>query len=616
MKFDLKSSTAGFLIFWAVIFLITPAALALAENPNPSLTDKISQLSNEKLWLRLLHLASSETPVISSGFYLSATPPAHIDPKNELESNLREAQNSAQYRCRFPARDEWLRDHFPELSFAGKAPCADLDTWRNSEDVSSISLVYPDRNMQTSLGVFSHTFLKLNLSRWSLNSNLNIALGFAAELNPQEPMVKMISKGLSGGYIAKFTFSTYDTEVSRYGESESRDIFEYELNLTKKELNFLLNHTWELQDAEFHYYFLNGNCSYHLLTLLEIARPGLDLTSHFHFVTVPSTSLRVVLQQENLIKSKRWIPGKQTRENQMLGQLSPKGKTFFKNWRHQTKADRLSDALRAADLSAEEEMVVLDLLAESSRGKSELAGLRKEVLNRRSLLPRAQDSNENFFPKDNPETAHGVELIGGGYGGDTSRSSGWFQLRYRQSLHNMMDPPEGYFKNSTFELADIRLRYSSERQFENSSVTLFNAVLLLPSTDEQFHFSWQARSRVSDVLKFPTWQNGGGLGWAKEFGASTFYTMAIADSYMDKNEKLGLGTFAGASVGLALNVFDHFRIRGNLDQLWPLQSNRDGNYYQGELQAAYSHSTSWSVQLDVINSWREQSIVLETLFYY
>jgi hypothetical protein len=617
VKRDHKKLNAGLRVLCTLIFAIIPMAYSFGtESKNVPHENKIALLSQDKQWLRLLHLAAAETKVISSGFYLSTNTDSYINPKTELELNLQQAQNNNQYRCQFPARDQWIREHFTETNFVTESPCFEFDSWRNSQSVDSISIVYPDRNMQTSLGVFSHTFLKFNLARWPINSNLNIALGFAAELNPHESMVQLVSKGLFGGYIAKFTFSNYYAEVNRYGESESRDIFEYKLALTKDEINFLLKHLWELKDAEFHYYFLNGNCSYHLLTLLEIARPELDLTSHFNFFTVPSTSLRVVLSQNNLISDRHWTPGKQTRQNQMMSQLSSKGKVFYQKWRFEKQGHLSMDSFRSEDISLDEEIIILDLLAESTRGNPESADFRKEVLNIRSNLPAGKDQNANVFPKGNPETAHGVELVSVGIGHDPARPDSWVQMRYRIALHNFVDPPEGYSNDSTFELGDLRIRYSGSEQTENSSFTIINAVILQPWADNQYPLSWEARSRFIDFLKSATWQNSGGLGLAKTFDTMTLYSMVIADSYMDKNEKAGVGIFAGASAGVAINIFDKFRIKGNVDHLWKVQSNIDQDYNQGELQIGFSKSTTWSTQLSLVNSWRERSLLLEALYYY
>ena len=65
---------------------------------------------------------------------------------------------------------------------------------------------------------------------------------------------------------------------------ENRDVWEYELNLEPHEIERLLAHTWELGFTRFDYYFFDENCSYHLLSLLDVARPGVELTDPSHLV--------------------------------------------------------------------------------------------------------------------------------------------------------------------------------------------------------------------------------------------------------------------------------------------------------------------------------------------
>ena len=581
--------------------------LALSAFASPLEDQKLESLSRDRSWLRLLHLSAPNTQVLSDSFYLSKLPAKKVDLFAELQTNLQQAQTNSQYRCQFPARDQWLRSHFLEKAFAAKTACAELERWKASQSIRSVSIVYPDHSLESSLGVFSHTFLKFNSAQRPLTSRLNVALSFSAQFDPKDSILKLASMGFFGGYIGKFTMTNYYTEVNRYGEDESRDIFEYELNLSKSEIDFLLDHVWEIKEADFRYYFLNGNCSYHLLTLLEIARPDLDLTSHYHFVTVPLESLKLVLAQKNMIKSQHWLPGKETRHEQLVKSLSAKAFALYKTWRNQKQVDGFLESLRRASLAPEEKAALLDLLAESPE-------LRSQVLNLRSQLSPPHDPIEQSISTD-LQNSHGAQMISLGAGSQQS-SSNWTQFRYRFVLHNLLDPFEGYFKNITMEALDLRLHYTSDEQFENSSFTLINALVLKPWNEDQHFLTWQGQSRIHDFLHQPYWQNSGGLGLTKNFDGFDLYTLAIADTELDRNEKNGLGLFSGGSVGLALTIFEKYKFRANLDHLWPLQSNHDTDFWQGEVQGSFSTSSRYSLQLSLVNSWREQSALLESLTYF
>lgn len=605
MKLDHKKFTLVFLFF-----LIASTSSLQASG----FSSKITTLAKDILWLRLLHLAAPGTQVTSNSFYLSTS--SIIDPAVELQANLNEARTKSDYQCRFPARDQWLRTHFPELTFAPPTPCHELENWLKSYSIQSLSLVYPNHSLESSLSIFSHTFLKLNSANYPLDSNLNIALGFAAELDPRDSFFKMLSLGVSGGYIGKFTVTNYYTEVNRYGEAESRDIFEYDLNFTKEEIDFLLKHVWEIQDAQFHYYFFNGNCSYHLLTLLEIARPELSLTSQFRYFTIPLTSVKVILAQKDLIKDQRWIPGKKTRQEQMIKGLSTEGASIYRHWRRQKQAMGLSTTLARANLSIEEQSIVLDLLAESTRGKSDFSQLRTEALNLRSHLPARAQTMKAPSLQEWPQHSHDAHALSIGLGHEQLGALSHIQFRYRIAVHNILDPSEGYFRTTNLEVGDFRIRYAADKGFENSSLTFFNAFLLNPWSEEEHWPTWQVNSRLLDFLSRAKWQNSGGLGLANSIGDFSLYTLVLADSYIDSKEKSGMGIFSGVSLGFIFAGSNKFKLRGNLDRLWPLQSFQEKDFWQGELSSSYSFSIRHSVQLSFVNSWRERTGLLEFLSYF
>ncbi|NIY13482.1 MAG: DUF4105 domain-containing protein, partial [Nitrospinaceae bacterium] len=77
--------------------------------------------------------------------------------------------------------------------------------------------------------------------------------------------------------------------------------WEYELNLTPDQMDYLLRHIWELGEIYFDYYYLQENCSYHMLTTLEAAVPDLHLSDRFFFSVQPADTLKLLTEQRNLI---------------------------------------------------------------------------------------------------------------------------------------------------------------------------------------------------------------------------------------------------------------------------------------------------------------------------
>lgn len=588
--------------------------IAEIKTPDPK---KIEDLAKDRSWLRLLHLDAPDTQAMTATFYLSQPPLSsryHVDALSELKINLERAQTDSQYRCQFPARHQWLQQHFTDTMWAPHKPCPELDRWRLEHPIQSVSIVYPNHSLGTSLSLFSHTFLKFNSAKLPINSSLNLSLGFAADLGADDSVFKMIYFGLFGGYIGKFTISNYYTELNRYGEAEARDIFEYDFTFNKNEVDLLMNHIWELRDIHFRYYFLNGNCSYHLFTLLEIARPELELSSQFHFVTIPLSSLKAILAQKGLTKDQRWVPGKQSRQKLLMQNLSPNAVAIYRQQKKQKSPAALAESLK--DLSAKEQTIVLDLLSEANRGEASFAELRKNALSLRSQLPPDTTPLDTTLPKDLPQSSHDAHLWSVGAGYEQNDKISLLQLRYRFVLHGIMDPQIGHSPNTNLEVGDFRVRYSDKKKYDGSSFTIANAVLLSPWSEDEHSPSWQISSQILDFLNHASWKNSAGVGATIATRDISLYSMAIADSFMDQKEKLGMGVFAGASLGLVFNGFNKFKIRTHLDYMWPLQSLQENNFWQGELQGSYSFSTARSLQLSFTNSWREQLGLIELVNYF
>src|SRR5690606_9684896 len=98
----------------------------------------------------------------------------------------------------------------------------------------------------------------------------------AAETDETNGVV-FAAKGLFGGYPGLFSITPYYEKVKEYNDLENRDIWEYELAFTPAETRRLLEHAWELGQVNFDYYFLSENCSYQLVALMDVARPGRHL---------------------------------------------------------------------------------------------------------------------------------------------------------------------------------------------------------------------------------------------------------------------------------------------------------------------------------------------------
>ena len=104
-----------------------------------------------------------------------------------------------------------------------------------------------------------------------------------------------------GGFPGRYAVLPFYVKIQEYNNFESRDLWEYELLLSPDEMQWLVLHLWELRPTSFDYYFFQENCSYQMLTLIEAAKPELELTSQFVFHVIPADTVKVLRNLTGLL---------------------------------------------------------------------------------------------------------------------------------------------------------------------------------------------------------------------------------------------------------------------------------------------------------------------------
>lgn len=186
---------------------------------------------------------------------------------------LRWRPAGSEARCRFPARYHFLADALGWQEDAPLAHCEEYLQWRTEIPMGRAVLVFPAAYLNSPSSMFGHTLLRLDRddtdSVW-----MSWAVNFGAMVQPSDNSIFYIYRGLAGGYPGYFSIVPYVTKIQDYAHLENRDMWEYPLTLDTDEMNWLVEHLWELKDTRFEYYFFDENCSFRLLELMEVARPG------------------------------------------------------------------------------------------------------------------------------------------------------------------------------------------------------------------------------------------------------------------------------------------------------------------------------------------------------
>ena len=274
---------------------------------------RTNHLAQRQEWLDLLHFKPypyrpGRHSLADDPDFFNA-PDGNTDAEAELEatlaaffSDVEETDTVQNPQCRFIARYHWLKDelHFDPVRLP-EQPCGRFKHWRESLDPHEITLVFPVAYLNNPASMYGHTLLRVDTRDQDEHTRLlAYSISYAAATDETSGLVFAV-KGLTGGYPGMFSVAPYYLKVRKYSDIENRDIWEYRLALTPQELDRLLMHAWELGPTRFDYYFFDENCSYHLLSLLDVARPGLDLTDQFRWWAIPSDTVRAVTEKPGLV---------------------------------------------------------------------------------------------------------------------------------------------------------------------------------------------------------------------------------------------------------------------------------------------------------------------------
>ncbi|MBK8395176.1 MAG: DUF4105 domain-containing protein [Leptospiraceae bacterium] len=237
-------------------------------------------------------------------FFIS--PNGKNSPELELKASLDEfLKNSEnQIECSFPARFFWLRKELNiDQNIIPFPECKKLEEFKLQMRSKSISILFTSFYPEHPASLFGHSAIKLNEEIPNSGDADDLVITYAASIPQKVDPFSYLYKGLTGGFPGSFEIQKFKFKIIESTEKENRDIWEFKLNLNKEEIDQLVRHLWEMQKTHFDYYFFNENCSFRILTLLEVARPELNLTKDVKLLVFPAEIIKQIVNQENLLEN-------------------------------------------------------------------------------------------------------------------------------------------------------------------------------------------------------------------------------------------------------------------------------------------------------------------------
>ena len=399
----------------------------------------------------------------------------------------------------YPARTRWLKAQL-NLTDLPKAECAEFTQWFKDVAPHSTVMIFPAAYLNSPSSMFGHTLLRIDQADVQSNKTalLSYAINFGAYIEGSDNSILYAWKGLAGGYPGLFALVPYQEKLSEYRSLENRDLWEYRLNLTPEETQRMVEHVWELKQIQFDYFFFDENCSYRLLELLQVARPGLQLTTQFPLTAIPTDTVKAV-KEAGLVESIEYRP---SRERELLDRakvLDPEEQ----QWVLQVSADQAQlQNPQFKALPKERQALIIDAAYRIERYRAN--GLERDSARSQRSFELLRAINQNPAPglevekPELPENGHESRTWQLGAGSRDDKAFAEYGLR--MAYHDLNDNAPGFPLGAQIEILQLKLRQYEGNHWQVQQLDLANIRSLTPRNDLLQPWSWQVGGGLERVL--------------------------------------------------------------------------------------------------------------------
>lgn len=457
------------------IALMTFGTLSVRADERPP-EQVFKEWASSSEWLKLLHMKKSGNGHVSpvktrpdmASFFLSEK--GSQDPLAELKETyslmFEQGQEKAlKTQCRFLARRDFFVRHSKLPLKDALETCEFTQDWLGKLNTDRLSLIFASGYLNSAASSFGHTFLKLhNPNNQSGKELLDYGINFAARTADTSGALYALY-GLFGFFPGSFGMTPYHQMIKEYTNLEGRDLWEYQLNLSKEEVERMLWHLLELEGSYVDYYFLDDNCSFEILKILEVARPGLNLAGEDELYVIP---LDTVKRAEPLFVKTTYRPSLQTIWNYQKRNL-------MSNENQQIRSAQNLSEWNSETLSAGQTYYSLMTYEDHEKYKS----LNYEISRERAKRGKAENASDEVGPPANPLTSHHSSLVQ--LGVIQSHHELKLLSGFRFAFHDELSRNAGLTPFSHLEVGGF--------QFEKSQLRRYRLIEML-STESISSFGW------------------------------------------------------------------------------------------------------------------------------
>lgn len=617
----------------ATLWLLLPATARSADSVDPAWSQaEAKSLWQRAEWRRLLHYKPGtgsdrwHSQADDPQFFLS--PGGADDPRAELEATLSALRapaetGDAHAQCRFVARLTWLRSEL-ELGDLPQPDCAGYREFRSRVQATQAALIFPSYYLNSPSSMFGHTLLRLDSGDDDGGAEyLSFAVNFGAVVDARDNGLFYAFKGLTGGYPGQFEVDHYYKKIREYNRDENRDIWEFPLNLDAAETERLIQHLWELRNIRFAYFFFDENCSYRILELLEVARPGLDLTSGFPLTAIPIDTVRAV-QDAGLVRGKGFRPSQGTVLRQRLDALPDDLHDAVISLG--AAPDSLDSATLAA-LPAETRARLIDAAYKYLRFRQTGPARDPAVAERSFRLLKALQAQAEQLPAAEPQPdpatapdqSHGSRRLA--VGGWRENGREYLSLGLRMSLHSLEENRNGFPVGAQINLGNLDFRINDRGRPDINRIDVIDILSLSPRDRFFKPLSWSVMTGVerqwTEGRERRVVQVNGGVGQTRTLWGNT-RVYGLGTGRLEYNT--GFNDPVQPAIGLRAGLLTG---SGRITLNWDLGAEKFANG-DTRLRAALRHNLQLSrdqaLHLELL--WRDQqpddklAVGLRYQYYY
>lgn len=460
---------------------------------------------DSKYWKKILHYKNDKSQVDGEKFFLAKE--GKTNPEAELKATIEAFKDpnakvgwfNYHPQCVFRERYEFLKSQ-GLLNDVPVVACPVFDEWKQGLNAESVTLIFSSSYPNNPSSLFGHTLLRLN-QKGKTNDLLDYAVAFSAVPETDDIGVVFAFKGLFGGYKGLFEVTKYYTKVNEYNNGESRDLIEYNLNMTPAELDRMINHLWELyQTTYFDYYFADENCSAVLADLLAVAYKDDDrVNAHARWYYLPGEMIKHFSQLPGRIASTNYRPSLKKQLAKMWEKLTP------------AEIEQVKNIVDSEELPANiDNPKILDAVTSyldftHYRTKNKLSEksqkLMRSALIARAKLPKAEIVKETYDQSNMPERSHNPQKISAFVRAENHNIV--TGLEFKQGYHDLMANDQGFDPFSQFDFLYGSLLYDTEKKkVDYDELVIVDLISLHEYRFYDPQLSWRAKvssERIYDL---------------------------------------------------------------------------------------------------------------------